>query len=507
MTKSNNQQDYMSVKINGNDATWILTSSFIIFTMQTGFSLLQSGMVRRKNQISIMIMNMFNPIVSGLTYWFIAYGFTETSSSSNEFIGLSNFMTDSIEPNMGQLFASYTYKLSTMSTATNVVLGAMAERINFIPYLIYSVGITIAFSIPSYWVSSPRGFLHKLGTVDVAGCSFIHLAGGTAGLVATILLKPRIGRFQPPYESYGMSDPTNSLLGTYMLWWGWVGFHMSSTFGVSNGRWNYCTRSAVCSIISSSIGGFTAILFSYVFHNRQINIKIFVCGLFSGMVAVSGGCTLFNPQQALLVGFIGSLCSMATMPILKKLQIDDPTQTIAIHAISSIWGMLSIGLMISRNTLFNATHSGLFQSGSFHLFGSQIAAILAVGIWSAMMSYLILKGIMVLLPIRIDKELEEVGIDLSLNNINTDLDWDKILMPNPGPTFTSSTTRRKTRQKLMKVVNAMIAVQRLIQLSSKNRFRRHIKAYNTKVLAQSWSAVQPLVTSARVRPAHTEPHA
>ena len=146
---------------------------------------------------------------------------------------------------MGQLFASYTYKLSTMSTASNVVLGAMGERINFIPYFIYLTVMAIVFAIPSYWVMSPRGFLHKVGTVDIAGCSFIHLAGsivlpwdtvcvslvdhrhlllistflGTAGLMATIMLKPRAGRFDYPLESFELSDPTNALLGTYMLWY------------------------------------------------------------------------------------------------------------------------------------------------------------------------------------------------------------------------------------------------------------------------------------------------
>ena len=98
---------------------------------------------------------------------------------SNEFVGLGNFLADSIEPNMGQLFASYTYKLSTMATASNVVLGGMAERISFIPYFIYLTVMAIAFAIPSFWVLSPNGFLHKVGAVDIAGCSFIHLAGGT----------------------------------------------------------------------------------------------------------------------------------------------------------------------------------------------------------------------------------------------------------------------------------------------------------------------------------------
>ena len=166
----------------------------------------------------MMLKTTFNPIICGICYWFLAYGFTDTTDISNEFIGVGSFLSDSIEPNMGQLFASYTYRLSTMLTASNIVLGAMAERISFLAYLVYLAMITVVFSIPNYWVTAPRGFLHKVGTVDIAGCSFIHLAGGTAGLMATIMLKPRAGRFEYPFESFEMSDPTNSLLGTYMLW-------------------------------------------------------------------------------------------------------------------------------------------------------------------------------------------------------------------------------------------------------------------------------------------------
>lgn len=119
---------------------------------------------------------------------------------------------------MGQLFASYTFRLATMMTASNILLGSVAERIGFTPYLLYLTAMAVALAVPSYWVTSPVGFLHRLGVVDIAGCSFIHLAGGTAGLVATVMLGARSGRFDHPHEVFEMCDPTNALLGTYMLW-------------------------------------------------------------------------------------------------------------------------------------------------------------------------------------------------------------------------------------------------------------------------------------------------
>lgn len=145
----------------------------------------------------MMLKTTFNPIITGLSFWLLAYGFTDTSDTSNEFIGVGSFLADSIEPDMGQLFASFTYRLSTMSTASNIVLGAMAERISFVAYFAYLTLITIAFAIPNYWVTS--GFLHQVGTVDIAGCSFIHLSGGKYSVRGRIHFFPvnvsRYGRF------------------------------------------------------------------------------------------------------------------------------------------------------------------------------------------------------------------------------------------------------------------------------------------------------------------------
>ena len=142
---------------------------------------------------------------------------------------------DSLDPGMGQLFASFVYRISTMSIAGNVALGSMAERINFLPFFWYLIPITIVFALPNYWVLSPSGFLFKLGVVDIAGSSYIHIAGGVAGLVGTMFLKPRKGRFTYPLEKFQMADPTNALLGTYMLWY--VCFHCfhSLNFNISPG--------------------------------------------------------------------------------------------------------------------------------------------------------------------------------------------------------------------------------------------------------------------------------
>ena len=182
--------------------------------------------------------------------------------------------------------------------------------------------------------------------------------------------------------------------------------------------------------------------------------------------------------------------------------------------------MIAVGLFVDRDALFNTRYRGLFPGGSFHLLGAQVAAVVAITIWSALMSYLILKAIAIFMPIRVDTDIEKTGLDMTLNNLNTDYDWDKILLPNPHPNaniISNRNSKKRTRQRLIKVINAIIAVNRLLQHGSNSvRFRHEIKAYNTKVLAQSWSSIRPFqqqpltITSAsasgRIRPPYTKPH-
>lgn len=291
------------------------------------------------------------------------------------------------------------------------------------------------------------------------------------------------------------------------------------------------------------MGGVTAILFSYFFHNKQINVKYFVCGLFAGMVAISGGCTLFTSAQAVLVGLVGSVCSLLTVPLLRRAQIDDPVHSIAIHMASSVWGLLAVGLLADRDALFNSRgHAGLFmRGGSAHLLGAQIAAVVAVVAWSALASYLSLKAIATwVVPIRVGLSEEESGLDMTLNKINTDADWDKILSPNPDPTkpraAALAASKASSRRKLAKVITAIMAVNRLMAGKGTGKgkggkggggggghevggaqvakFSNQLKAYNTKVLAQSWSSVMrpggiasaSTSTETRIRPMYTEPH-
>ena len=233
--------------VNSDDATWILTSAFIIFTMQSGFGLLESGLVSRKNEVNIMVKNAIDVIFGGLAYWMFGFAFSfGDDASSNAFCGMGHFFTDVDESSMGYIYSKYVFQLSFATTATTIVSGAMAERTNMKAYIAFSFLNTLTYCFPAHWIWADNGWLKKLGAVDIAGSSAVHVVGGVSGLVATIYLKPRTGRSfddNPRTRKVpSMASPTNVLLGTFMLWWGWLGFNCGSTFGISGEKWKLAAR-------------------------------------------------------------------------------------------------------------------------------------------------------------------------------------------------------------------------------------------------------------------------
>ncbi|KAJ8029863.1 Ammonium transporter 1 member 3 [Holothuria leucospilota] len=204
-----------------DDATWILTSAFIIFTMQSGFGLLESGSVSVKNEVNIMVKNAVDVLFGGISYWMLGFGFSAwVDGESNQFMGVSNFFLDADrnDESSGHIYALFFFKTSFATTATTIVSGAMAERTKLEAYIVFSFINTFVYCFPSHWMwSSNENWFRQLGAIDIAGASTVHLVGGVTGLVATIMLGPRTGRFDESGIVSKMGSPTNAVLGLFML--------------------------------------------------------------------------------------------------------------------------------------------------------------------------------------------------------------------------------------------------------------------------------------------------
>ncbi|CAB4000408.1 ammonium transporter 3, partial [Paramuricea clavata] len=251
--------------------------------------------------------------------------------------------------------------------------------------------------------------------IDIAGSSAVHVVGGVSGLVATIYLKPRSGIFQGDRNGEKlnqMASPTNVLLGTFMLWWGWLGFNCGSTFGISGEKWKLAARSAVCTINGSIGGGIAGMFYSYIFYKNKLNVQIFVTGLLGGLVGVTAICAITRPSYALVIGAIGSLVACTSCKILERLRIDDPVGCVPVHLCSGAWSLIAVAFFLEKDKSGKfSSHYVMVHNGRWNLLGAQVALTIASCLWSACVTLILLASINLVVPIRMSLEDELKGSD------------------------------------------------------------------------------------------------
>ncbi|XP_033749231.1 putative ammonium transporter 3 [Pecten maximus] len=433
--------------ITWDDATWILTSSFIIFTMQSGFGLLEAGFVcgqnhinlmcnapgfgllevgcvSGRNEVNIMMKNAVDVIFGGISYWAVGYGLTfGMDYGSNPFCGIGDFFVDSNDERMGLLFATFVFQLSFATTATTIVSGAMAERTKLLSYILFSVLNTLVYCIPAHWEWATNGFLRTMGCVDIAGSGAVHLTGGVSALVAAIILQPRLGRYDKGTGQKTPPNPVSALVGMFMLWWGWLAFNCGSTFGISGGKWQLASKSAVTTLIGSMGGGATGVIISFIINNRKYNVDYLVNSVLCALVSITAGCAVIRPWEALIIGSIGGVLAICSTKLMDKLKIDDPVGATGVHGAGGIWGMLAVGLFAENDSLENTTRgrSGVFHGGGFYLIGIQLLSVVCLITWSALTSFILLIIIKYTVGLRLSEEEERLGADFVEHNIGADI--------------------------------------------------------------------------------------
>ncbi|XP_029039067.2 putative ammonium transporter 3 isoform X5 [Osmia bicornis bicornis] len=418
ITNSSVNETYVTsaYNLNQEDSNWIVTNSFIIFTMQTGFGMLESGCVSLKNEVNIMMKNVVDIVLGGLTYW--AFGFAMSFGSErlkNPVIGMGEFLIDpSINDEfMGPKCAAFLFQLSFATTSTTIVSGAMAERCNFKAYCLFSFLNTIVYCVPAGWIWGDHGFLKNLGAVDIAGSGAVHLVGGISALACAIMLGPRLGRYDKGIDPLPLGCPVNAIMGLFVLWWGWLAFNSGSTYGISGQRWQYAARAAISTMLASMGGGLIGLGFS-LYNPNGIDILSQINGILGALVAVTGGCFLYRAWEAIFVGMIGAFITCFIMPLLDKMHIDDPVGASATHGASGIWGIIAIGLFADNPYPLNTTkgRKGLFKGGGWYLLGIQCLTVICLALWSFLVSLTLLWFINKIIPIRMSVHEELLGADL-----------------------------------------------------------------------------------------------
>ncbi|BES95458.1 Ammonium transporter [Nesidiocoris tenuis] len=399
------------------DSNWIMTAAFIIFTMQTGFGMLESGCVSHKNEMNIMMKNVTDIFLGGITYWAVGYGLSFGTAWTCPFLAIGDFALDVgvHDPLMGLKYTAFLFQLSFATTATTIVSGAMAERCNFKAYCIFSMLNTVVYCIPAGWVWGAHGFLKNLGSVDIAGSGPVHLVGGVSAFASAMMLGPRLGRYDLGLITMPLGTPVNCAMGLFVLWWGWLAFNSGSTYGVSGSKWAFAAKAAVMTMISSFGGGFIGLFYTLYMNKGKANILDIINAVLGSLVAVTAGCFLYNSWNALLIGAIGGAITCFTTPLFDKIGVDDPVGATAVHGMSGIWGVLAVGIFAENPYPLNTTNgrTGLLAGGGWYLLGVQALEALSLGSYSFVSTVFILWLIDKFVPIRMKPQEELVGADLS----------------------------------------------------------------------------------------------
>jgi ammonium transporter, Amt family len=391
---------------------FILVCAILVFSMQCGFAFFSAGFVRAKNSLTILAEGMVDFCVGCLAYFVGGYAIMFCTGQERWWKQL--FLIEGISPaTTVPLSVFWLYHAMFCTATTTIASGAFAERIKFGPYLLMSAIVSlILYPVLGQWIWG-GGWLQRLGFVDLAGSTQVHLVGGIIALVGVKFLGPRAKKFGAhgrlriiPAHSLPLS-----ILGCFILWVGWFGFNMGSLMSVSDpealGTIAMNTQLGGCS------GCLVALFFSWIRYGKP-DISMALNGALAGLVSITAGCHVILPAEAMLIGALAGLIVLYGVPYLDKLKLDDPVGAIVVHGMCGIWGTLAVGLFAGQNLIskYGAQSVGLFHGGGPRLLSIQLTGIVCVIVFTAGFSWFCLWGINQLFGLRVSKKGEQHGLDI-----------------------------------------------------------------------------------------------
>ena len=405
----------------GIDTVWVLITAALVFFMNAGFGLVESGLCRAKNAVNILSKNFIVFAASSLSFFFIGWGLMFGSGSP--YAGSEGlFMLSGADnsPAMGDayqgayssiawtgvpLYAKFFFQLVFAGTAATIVSGVVAERIKFVSFLIFSF-LLVAFIYPitGHWIWG-GGFLASAGMWDFAGSSVVHSVGGWAGLTGAIVLGPRIGK----YAKSGKVSPmpghnlTSVFTGCFILWLGWFGFNPGSTMAVGDGK--LIAHIFTTTNTAAAIASLTALATAWIMLGKP-DYTMIANGCLAGLVAITAPCAWVTVPMSLLIGGVAGVLVVFAVLFFDKIKVDDPVGALSVHLVNGIWGTLCVGLFADP-----VLGEAVLTNGRSALIMSQLMGIGAVAIFTFTGSMVFWYAIKVTLGLRVDEEEELEGLD------------------------------------------------------------------------------------------------
>ncbi|NEP16299.1 MAG: ammonium transporter [Leptolyngbya sp. SIO4C1] len=387
------------------DNIWVLIAAVLVIFMNAGFGMLETGFCRQKNAVNILSKNLIVFALATLSFWAIGFGLM--FNEGNAFIGTGNFFLSGLDaetPTYGTLTAPvfFLFQAAFAGTAATIVSGAVAERVKFIDFIIFSILLTaIAYPITGHWVWG-GGWLSTLGTPfsDFAGSTVVHSVGGWSALTGAAILGPRIGKYQDgqvnAIPGHNMSIAT---LGCLILWIGWFGFNPGSQLAADTA----VPYIAVTTNLAAAAGGVAATITAWALSGKP-DLSMIINGILAGLVGITAGCAGVGYWGAVIIGLVAGVLVVFSVGFFDSIKIDDPVGAISVHLVNGAWGTLAVGLFDQA--------TGLFYGGGAAQLIAQIIGIVAIGLFTVIASsifWIVLKST---LGIRVSREEELKGLDI-----------------------------------------------------------------------------------------------
>ena len=410
------------------DTAWLLIAGFLVFFMQAGFAMLTAGFVRSQETANILMKNMIDACVGGVSFWLVGWAFAYgVSDASNEFIGLGNFALNGLAE-AGYGHADWFFQFAFAAAAATIVAGALAGRTKYSAYLIYTVVITgFIYPVVVHWGWDATTWMGAFtddiwlgnGYVDFAGSGIVHTVGGIAGLMGAIAVGARLGKYGPNGEVRAIPGHNISIatIGMFILWFGWYGFNPGSTLGLSGGGASLAASLAGTTTLAAGAGGITAMLWSR-FRTGRYDAGLTINGILAGLVAITAGTATVDPWASVVIGGIGALVMYYGVQMLDSVfRIDDPVGAVSVHAFAGIWGVIAVGLFSSEAGMTaagyaNPQHYGLFLGGGGEQLLMQLIGIAAIVGWTGVTAGILFFAIKFTVGLRVSEEEEMRGLDL-----------------------------------------------------------------------------------------------
>ena len=400
------------------DTLWVLLAAVLVFFMNLGFASLEAGLARSKNTVNILSKNFIVFAVSSLGFMLLGWGLM--FGGDNPFVGTEHlfilgdsdlsFYDDTLTSNV-PFWGKFFFQLVFCGTAATIVSGAVAERIKYIAFIVFSFVLTLViYPIVGHWVWG-GGWLSQLGFLDFAGDTVVHSLGGWAALAGALLLGPRIGKYGKDGKPRAIPGHNMSLavIGLFVLWLGWFGFNPGSTMSFQN------PADVVHILMTTNTSAIAAVLTataaSWVFLGKP-DLGMTINGCLAGLVAITGGCAYISILDSLLIGAVAGVVVVFAVVFFDRVKVDDPVGATSVHLCCGVLGTLCIGLFAQEGVTSLSTRNGLFYGGGAGLLLTQLLGVVAVGAFVFAASALLWWALKKTMGIRVSREEEIAGLDI-----------------------------------------------------------------------------------------------